>query len=928
MRFGLSAVTKFVTRFRPRYLSLTLMLLLIVASRGSFALGLGEMQVTSVINEPLAATIPVLNADGVQQSELIVALGSASDYEATGVTWDFSHSELQFDVTNAANGALVVNVTSSRPIREPYLNVLVQARWPAGRLLMEYTVLLDFPVFSGSTDSASASSSSSASSTISTATTPAPQPAAAPTPAPTPQPVQVAPAPRATTAAPSQNAAPTRRVDALAADEFRIQNGDTLWSIGGRIAQDLGVSRHQAMMAIREANPEAFIQGDINLLRSGSVVRVPPRSAALARSEAQAAADFAQSMSGSGRLADGTPLQSRVTDFRDEGGTAQEGTAQFRLTAGTQTDAGAAGSGVEELVAENQTLSDINAALEEELAAAEIANRDLNQRLQNLEEQISVMEALIEVENNEIRAVQDAVTAVQPVVQPVTTAAVVEEPGIVSRILSWLPLVGLVLIGLLAGAYLLIRRKKANSGFEDTEYVEDAPLYEEDQEPSAQSEDEHSSDEEPSAEIEPQGMPDLEDEGDLDDFMGLSDAAIDETDASDEPNIENQEESLEDNLSDFGSEEVAVDPEQEDEEEDWGSDFDDLDSFFSDAEGDESGSSEDTPEVAAEDEEDESDKTQILDAATIAAMTAGESSPDEAEQDESESELDFSAEIDSEEDSSDESPEQELDRGSEEENSLDFALDEEELADSEPEPEAVNTSAAEDDEFSMDFDLDEEDLAPVQEESVEESEDDAADDENTLSFDVSDADLPEQSEAEVESEAELDSESEDEDDSDLDALLVDSDDSDADDVSDFSFDDLSDDSSEDDAEIEIEAEAETLAETEGDDADLDSLLDDLDEVIEEETGDSEDDSEEGELELPDLDEAGDDLLSDFGEADLDDVETEAMSDADEAETKLELASAYIEMGDSTGAKELLEEVVRDGDEDSKAKATAMLESLS
>ena len=74
------------------------------------------------------------------------------------------------------------------------------------------------------------------------------------------------------------------------------------------------------------------------------------------------------------------------------------------------------------------------------------------------------------------------------------------------------------------------------------------------------------------------------------------------------------------------------------------------------------------------------------------------------------------------------------------------------------------------------------------------------------------------------------------------------------------------------------------------------------------------------------DDSEDDLLSDFGDADLDEVDSE-LSPAEEAETKLELAAAYMEMGDSTGAKELLEEVIRDGDDDSKTKAEGMLESL-
>lgn len=947
-----------VTRFQSRWLLLALMLLLATFSRGVDALGLGEMQVTSVINEPLAATIPVLNSDGIQQSELIVALGSNSDYEATGITWDFSHSELQFDVAYAANGSLIVNVTSSRPIREPYLNVLVQARWPAGRLLMEYTVLLDFPVFSGSSNTASASSSSSASSAISSTAAavsrPAPQPAAAAAPARTAAPVQSVPVPRVVSGAPS-----TQRAETLGTDEYRIQNGDTLWSLGGRVAQDLGVSRHQAMIAIRESNPEAFIQGDMNMLRSGSVVRVPPRNTAIARSESQAVAEFSEAMSGRGSFADTTPLQSRNTDFRNETASTQTGEAQFRLTAGAQSDTNATGGGVDELVEENQELADINAALQEELAAAEISNRDLNDRLANLEEQISLMEAVIELENNEIRAVQEAVSAVQPVVQPVTTATV-QEQGIVSRLISWLPLVGIVLVGLLVGAYLLVRKRKSNDGFDDADFLEDSAVSEEDA--SETSTEDHAQ--------EPEGMPDMDD-SDLDDFMGMS--ADDEEATEQDEDVGTESEAIAEDLADFAAdEEPAV--ESSTEEEDWGSDFDDLDSFFdgaddnSDTEGSDESAAEELSDESSididgsdseEDSEDDSEKTQIFDSAAMAEMAA-------AEREDSVGEIDLSEEL---EDDTEDSTSDNLDHDSDDENALDFSLDEDlSAADSDHAEAPVSNDSGDDfsmdfevdsnnpeeaevadsvevaeevvDEFAMDFEVDDETIeAPAEEDSIEseessddefsmdfdlgdteteiaeepknaESEDsnEELDAENTLSFDVSDMDIPVNSEDDTEAAPSAEA------DEDLDALF----DTDSVDLADSSAEDTGD---SDDDFVDVEADLDSLLDDLDDDssdveleADSDDLIEDIGEL-------SEDD-----LELPDMDDS-DDLLSDFGDSDVDDVDAD-ISDAEEFETKLELASAYKEMGDSTGAKELLEEVIRDGDEASKVKAQGVLDSLS
>ncbi len=845
-----------VSSSRFSRLSLATALVFACISQNAFALVLGDIEVNSVINEPLSASIPVLNADGLEQAELIVDLGSATDYQIAGVTWDFSHSELQFDVGYSANGDLMVNVSSSRAIREPYLNLLVQARWPAGRLLREYTILLDFPVFTGEQDS----SPSVSSAPVARASTPEsvailPAPAAVPVvvqrpvaPRSAPAAAQASPVPRVVSGA---AAAAITRAEPLGEGDYRIQNGDTLWSVGGRVAQDLGVSRQQAMLAIREANPEAFTQGNLNMLRSGSVVRVPTRNAALSRTATQAASEFAQAMSSSGQIADATPLQSRATDFRNDAGSDQSGDAQFRLTSAEQVNAAITGSGVDQVVEENQLLSDINSALEEELQAASIENRDLSERLQNLEEQISVMEALIEVENNEIRAVQQAVTSTTPVVNTITTAEVQEE-GLVSKLLGLLPIVGLVVIGLLVGAYLVIRRRKSGDHVGDIaeldeEYDEDKPIYAED-----------------------------------------------------------------------SSEEEDLEPA----EEDWSSDFDDLDAFFDDV----APAAAETGE-SPEEEENESEKTQIFDASMLAGVGTGES------QDEQAPEADTEA----------------ADAGDDEQ-LLDFSLDEGDLTTEDSKPEA-NLDQGEDDKFSLDFDLGGDDSEP--DETADEPE--AADaepeeDENMLTFDVSDTDLTEDTDEESEQQSEGQAEE-----------LADDSDSDEIDLSDFGLDNDSEvEADTDDLEDDLDALLDGLDEdsSSADDGSLDSLedsidldldlgadLDDLSALLDEEepsadqepsaNEESSEDSADEKL-TSDSEEsvAGDsddtdDLLGDFGDDDLDLSEVADGGDvAEECETKLELAAAYIEMGDNSGAKELLDEVVREGDDFFQTRAKEILDGMS
>ena len=119
----------------------------LVAPAQTWALGLDELDVTSALNERFAGTIELLDAQGLQPSEIVVSMASREDFERVGVERFFYLTNLKFTVENE-NGSAVVKVSSTQPIAEPYLNFIVEVLWPRGRLLKEYTVLLDPPTFS------------------------------------------------------------------------------------------------------------------------------------------------------------------------------------------------------------------------------------------------------------------------------------------------------------------------------------------------------------------------------------------------------------------------------------------------------------------------------------------------------------------------------------------------------------------------------------------------------------------------------------------------------------------------------------------------------------------------------------------------------------------------------------------------------------
>jgi pilus assembly protein FimV len=229
------------------------LLLVLLLAGDAWALGLGEIRLSSALNEPLRAEIQLMSTTPEELAGLRVELASAATFERYGIDRPHFLTRLDFDVVDANQpGGDVVRITSNEPITEPFVTFLVEASWPGGRLLREYTVLLDPPTF-------------------------APPPTAqAPQAVTAPQRQQQADSGRIERpAAPSrQSAADTEPFDQAAGGDVRVQRGDTLWQIAERVRPDNRLSMNQVMLAIFDANPQAFA-GNINRLTAGATLRIP-----------------------------------------------------------------------------------------------------------------------------------------------------------------------------------------------------------------------------------------------------------------------------------------------------------------------------------------------------------------------------------------------------------------------------------------------------------------------------------------------------------------------------------------------------------------------------------------------------------------------------------------------------------------------------
>ncbi|XOV81853.1 MAG: FimV/HubP family polar landmark protein [bacterium] len=380
----------------------------------TWALGLDELDVTSALNERFAGTIELLDAQGLQPSEIVVSMASREDFERVGVERFFYLTNLKFNV-EIEDGAAIVKVSSTQPIAEPYLNFIVEVLWPRGRLLKEYTVLLDPPTFSQAAAPAVQAPAQ-------VATRPAPEPAQQPARAGTQVDLQA----RSTDRRPPATRAP--------ADGLMTTRDDTLWQIASRTLPSERVSVNQQMLAIQRKNPQAFMRGNINLLKAGYVLDIPSEAEALgidtnaATQEVAAQTQAWRSGADTQQIADNTPaatsdeqpqLRSAVdaTAAGSQNNAAtDQGQGQVRILASSGDLASGTASGddptVNVLISEKETLSrqvdELTYQLdrEKEIAANEVTVRDRQLEVKN-QELAAMAERLRELEAQAAQASQN-----------------------------------------------------------------------------------------------------------------------------------------------------------------------------------------------------------------------------------------------------------------------------------------------------------------------------------------------------------------------------------------------------------------------------------------------------------------------------------------------------------------------------------------
>lgn len=443
-----------------KFLALITLPAALVHSSQLLALGLGDLTVSSSLNEPLEATIELLGLDSLTSGQIQARLGNADEFERANIKRDFLIDNIQIEIIIFSKDQGILRLTSEEPVIEPFLSMVVNVGWPTGRLMRDYTALIDLPVFVSDEPQVVPLDVPQTPAPVREeppARTPEPEPQTgiissaepvAPTVEDTPEPAPAEPSqdvvaqadeqdelePQAepeteAVAEQEQNAGDlvvsdeaepeadtdvaeiaeevTEDVTEDVADfeevaepeepaEVTIESGDTLYDIAARNRPATSVSVEQTMLAIQRANPDAFINNNINMIRVGQVLRIPSIQEVQSIDQAQALNQIA--------------LQNQAVSVQplafsaNNPDTSAQGSDELTILSGE--DGSDSLSGDNDMAETIAALENQLAISEENLDRARLENAELTARFNELSEQIDILQNIIAMQDERLAQLQ------------------------------------------------------------------------------------------------------------------------------------------------------------------------------------------------------------------------------------------------------------------------------------------------------------------------------------------------------------------------------------------------------------------------------------------------------------------------------------------------------------------------------------------
>jgi pilus assembly protein FimV len=240
-----------------RNLTKTLAMLSLLAPISGHTLGIGNIKLHSALNQNLNAEVSLVVSAGENASDIKVSLAPHEKFDAAGVPWASFLSKITFSTVVGAKGSILIKLSSKEAVKEPFLDFLLEVSWPKGSLYREFTVLLDPPAAYGPVLTRSET---------------------------------VEPKPAVILQRQSKLSRPVSagRSLSVAREYGPTRKNDTLWKVAERAGSQADVSVEQMTIALYEENPHAFYKDNVHALSAGKTLKIPKREDALKRSKKQA----------------------------------------------------------------------------------------------------------------------------------------------------------------------------------------------------------------------------------------------------------------------------------------------------------------------------------------------------------------------------------------------------------------------------------------------------------------------------------------------------------------------------------------------------------------------------------------------------------------------------------------------------------------
>ncbi len=367
----------------------SLFVIILMLPAAIYAAGLGKLTLNSALGQPLNAEIDIVTASSDEVPTLKASIATREAFAQAGISYESVLSTVRVSVESRINGNPYVKLTSPQAVNDPFLMVLIELSWSSGKILREYTVLLD-PVESTAQNFAAASAS---------------------------------PATQITTSRLEADKATETKGDFKPAARARgrdnartygpVSRGDTLSSIARRVLPP-GVNLNQMLVALHRANRDAFIANNMNLLKAGAILNIPDQDEIAAIDTATASAEIKMQTNDwrqyQAKLATASREsstmhtvsqsdQGQITTTIDKKSMAADAPKEvLKLSSGTQLD--------KDDQAADSTLVDRLRMMEEDAIARNLALKEANERVAMLEKSIANLKHLLELKDSVLAQAQ------------------------------------------------------------------------------------------------------------------------------------------------------------------------------------------------------------------------------------------------------------------------------------------------------------------------------------------------------------------------------------------------------------------------------------------------------------------------------------------------------------------------------------------